>query len=178
MVAPFFGIAYDVAATACAIWSFYRVEAKPLYSLGALILVIAAVNAYIEEWTNLKSFNFEGLALLLTFGLLWAYSMLILSLMERGGMKKRSTAFVSAFLPIVHIFSIGLAFALPDMKTDENPALTFYIFLVFILVIHVPAFAYGKSQATKVQSLGILPQAYTMEYYGALRTPVFALGLP
>jgi len=39
-------------------------------------------------------------------------------------------------------------------------------------------FAAGKSQATKVRGLLIPPHADRPEYFGGLRTPLFALGLP
>ena len=178
MNVPLFGITYLISGTACVLWSFRKVEARLIQTLSALFFVIAAMDGCIEKWTDLKRFGFEGPMLLISVGFLCAYTMLDLNLMERVGIKKRSTAVVSSFLPIVYALSVGFALALRDVKADENPPLTVYVFLVLIFAIHVPAFAFGTSQATKVLGLRILPHANRLEYFSGLRTPLFALGLP
>jgi hypothetical protein len=174
---PFFGIAYAFAGTACVLWRFRNVDAKPLHSLGVLIFSIAAINAYIEEWRTLKTIKFESVVCLLTIGFLAAYTAVSICLMGQLGISRR-VAVLYSYLPVVYLFSIGLVVASPELKELENPPLAFYIFLVLACGLHVPAFAAGKSQATKVQGLRILPHADRLEYFSGLRTPLFALGLP
>ena len=176
MSIPFFAIAYASAGTACALWRFRNVDAKLFHSLGALIFSIAAVNAYVEEWRILKTIEFESAVCLLTIGFLAAYTALSIRLMGQFEISGRMAVRYS-YLPIVYLFSLGLVLASPDLKKLENPPLAFYIFLVLACGLHVPAFAAGKSQATKAQGLSVAPHDRP-EYLSGLRTPLFALGLP
>jgi hypothetical protein len=174
---PFFGITYALTGIACAFWSFHNVDAKLLRSLGALIFSIAAVNAYIEEWRILKTIKFGNAVCLLTIGFLAAYTALSVRLMGELGISRR-VAVLYSYLSVVYLFSIGLVVASPNLKELENPPLAFYIFLALACGLHVPAFAAGKSQASRVQELRILPHADRLEYFSSLRTPLFTLGLP
>jgi hypothetical protein len=177
MSIPFFAIVYAFAGTACVFWRFRNPNAQPLHSLGVLIFSIAAINGYIEEWRILRTIKFESAICLLTIGFLAAYTALSICLMGQLGISRR-VAVVSSYLPFFYLFAIGLLIASPELKGLENPPLAFYIFLVLVCGLHLPAFAAGKSQATNVQGLRSLPDADRLKYLSGLRTPLFALGLP
>ena len=146
---PFFGLAYGLAGTACILWGLRKNNPKILRALGALILFFGVFNAYAETWKTLRRMSFENATFLLLAGFLCVYTWFILQLMEQAGIARGRAAFVSSFLPVVYLLSVGLMYALPELRTLENPPLAVYSFLVLIFFIHVPAFAFGKSKATK-----------------------------
>jgi hypothetical protein len=176
MSAPLCGISYALAGTAGFLWGFRR--RQPLQAAGIVILFVAAINTYSEEWGILRKYD---VALPLLVGFLSAYTVLSLRLMRQVGITKRRSAIAHSFLPVVYALAVSFAFFLPDiMKTDENPPLTLYVYLLLILAIHVPAFAFGRSRAiqsglaSSATSLGSNPQTY----FSYLWKPLLVLGAP
>lgn len=146
---PLFGVTYGLAGVVCGLLWLRGHKNKVLRSLSAVILVIAALNISVEEWGGFQRSRFENAALFLIGFLLWAYATLCIRLMEEVGVAGGRTAFLSSFLPFFSVVLVGLALALPSLLKLENPPLALYMFIVLICFIHVPAFAYGKTQAMR-----------------------------
>jgi hypothetical protein len=152
MKLPFFGLAYGLAGTACILWGLRKNNPKILRALGAVILFFGAFNAYAETWKTLRRISFENATFLLLAGFLCVYTWFTLQLMEQAGIARGRAAFVSSFLPVVYLFILGFGLNLQQAETLENPPFVAYVFLVLVLFIHVPAFAFGKSKATQTGS--------------------------
>jgi len=146
---PLFGITYALAGVTCLAAGFQR--RKFLLPLSGVMIVVAALNTYVEEWPNLKLIKFEVAAPLLLFGFLWPYTALSMSLMEKLGIQGRLPRFVSSFLPVIYAMAVGVVLNVPTFGTLENPPLVLFVFIVFLVVLHVPGFVAGKSKAIKNQ---------------------------
>jgi hypothetical protein len=156
---------------------------KLLLPLSGVLIVVAALNTYVEEWPNLKLIKFEVAAPLLLFGFPWPYTALSMSLMEKLGIQGRRQRFVSSFLPLIYSVAVALVLNVPALGTLENPPLVLYVFVVFLVVLHVPAFAAGKSKAIKNQEFATGPLPETPSQLPlkiiilVLGTPLFAIFL-
>jgi hypothetical protein len=150
MTLPLSGIAIAVAGSASIIWGACKKNGESIKYLGATVLVTGAFNAYIEDSRALTTLvEFKNVVLILLIGFLWTYTMLVLSLLRKPQNRRRG-AFSASFLPLLYVLALGLAIEVPSMKNDENPPAEAFLFLVFILAIHLPAFAFGRSRAEKV----------------------------
>jgi hypothetical protein len=153
---PLFGITYAVAGVTCLAAGFHRY--KLLLPLSGVMIVVAALNAYVEEWPNSRTIKFEVAAPLLLFGFLWPYTALSMSLMGKLGIQGRRQRFVSSFLPLIYSVAVALILNVRAFGTLENPPLVLYVFIVFLVVLHVPAFAAGKTKAINNQEFTSLQQ--------------------
>jgi hypothetical protein len=173
---PFFGTVYGLSGIASFVWGTRRRES--LQALGITIAFVGAFNAYSEEWKILSHLN---IALPVFAGFLCAYTVLLMRLMGEVGIEKPGTAFAHSFLPVVYALGVSFAYFLPGMlKTDENPPLTLYVYLLLILAIHVPTFAFGKSRA--IES-GAAPSQSSdtfrlPSYFACLWPPLLVLMVP
>jgi hypothetical protein len=147
MILPRLGLIYSVPGVVCVILSFQERRPKLLRQLGALILLLAAFNVYVEEWRAIGSANFITISVALIVGFLVAYTHWTIQLLKQAGVDRKGFAFRIAFLPIVYALSISVALLLPQIQAMENPPLVIYCFVALICVLHVPAFAFGTSRA-------------------------------
>jgi hypothetical protein len=176
MSAPLCGIAYGLSGIAGLLWGLRK--RKSLQAVSVVILLVGAIDTYSEEWVVLKR---SDLAFPLLVGFLWAYTTLSMGLMKQAGITKARAAFTHSFLPVVYALAGGFAFFLPDiMKTDENPPLTLYVYLLLILAIHIPAFAFGRGRAIQ-SGVGASPTVHgsNLQIYSTyLWRPLLVLGVP
>ena len=141
---PPFAVTYVVAGAACLIFGFRR--HKSLLALGALLISIATINAYIEEWPSSDHGNFASVAPALLFVFMLAYTALTMSLAEKVGGKTFSRRFVVSMLPFLYLLLLGVVIELPHFGDLQNPPLALYLCIILTVVLHVPAFAGGKSK--------------------------------
>jgi hypothetical protein len=175
MSAPLFGITYSIAGATCFIVGIRKLRIMPL---GGIMIVVAALNIYVEIWP-IPKYSFESAASLLLIGFLWPYTALSMGLMEDLGIAGRHRRFVSSFLPLVYVLALGFVMLLPRLKTLENPPLALYIFIVFLSVIHIPGFVAGKSQVMGGKTYGRASRAYASNNYTSLlRIPLLSLSPP
>jgi hypothetical protein len=175
---PLFGIAYGVTGVACGLW-WLRNNHKALKAVCGVILAVAIVNGYVEEWGRLKRIRFDYAVLLLIVIFLWPYTTLCIRLMENLGITNRLAAVWSSYLPVVYLLMTGMALASPGMIKLENLPLAFAYFLALVCSLHVPAFAAGKSQAMNVLGSPKTSQALARRSSTSLlRGAITALGAP
>ncbi len=149
MTIPLLGLTYCVSGAVYIFRGLLGRGAKPLVQLGSVILVLAAFNVYVEEWTGPHGHSFIAIAILLIMGFIGTHTQWSIALMRRVAVAPRRSLFSIAFLPIVWILSASVVLLLPGLETWENPPLAVYTFIVFICVLHVPCFAAGKTKALK-----------------------------
>ena len=143
------------------------------------MVAIAALNIYVEQWPSLKRIDFQAAAILLLIGFLWPYTALSMGLMELLGITGRRQRFVSSFLPLIYALALSFAMILPSLKTLESPPLGLYMFIVLMAVIHIPAFAAGKSRAMKVRrDFSAFQATNSNRHPPLLKTPILALASP
>jgi len=174
---PFFAITYALAG---AIAIAVGLREQKLRSLGGLAVILGVLNRYVEEWPQLKQIDFELVSTLLLVVFMWPYTVLSIALTgHRVASRPLMRGFISSFLPAVYAITLGLIATLALMKTFESPPLALYIFLVFIVVIHVPGFAAGRNRDPKGPSQ--LVQAADHRHSGLLasiKMPLVTLGPP
>jgi len=151
---PPFAIIYGLAGIASGLWFSRASSSAVLRALSGVVFAIAVLNGYVEEWVNLRRVRFDYSALFMVVIFAWPYAALCVQLMKQLGINKRSSAEWYSYLPIVYLLLVSLAVASPGLSKLENPPLSLYIFVAFICVLHVPAFATGRSQLAKLQRDG------------------------
>ena len=176
---PSFAAAYVAAAMVFGLWWFRGERGKVLLPLSGVLLAVAGLNGYAEQWGNLSHLRFQDAGVILVGGFLLPYSILCVRLMERAGIARGGAAFVSSFLPFVYLLALGLLLNLRQMPTADNPAFSLYIFLIFMCALHIPAFAFGKNRAIRAQSkLEDLQIPHSGGRTSLLRQVIAALGTP
>jgi hypothetical protein len=146
-ILPIVGIAYVFSAIGCALWAIWRNTDRVLWSLSGIILSIAIVNTYAEEWPMLRG-GWYAVPTLIVFFLL-PYRSLCLRLIERTGLRNGFVKEQYSFLPLVYVGLGAVAVTAPFFVWNENPAYVVFTFIVFVCALHVPAFAYGNSRVRK-----------------------------
>lgn len=179
---PIFAITYAATGALFAFLWLRENSVRALQALSGVILAIAALNGYAEEWSSLKSIRFENAALLLIAGFVWPYSVMSVRLMQQAGVARGRKAFLSSVLPLVYLTFLGMILLnLRDLSTADNPPLAMYVWMIFICALHVPCFAAGKSKTLENQRKTEL-SASTSTSLGlpidALRQALLALAIP
>jgi hypothetical protein len=146
---PALGLAYALTGIVFGAWYFRADKNRILRALCGVILAVAALNVYVEECGDYRRSQFENITFLLIIALFWQYGSLCVRLMEKAGIANRSSAISSSFLSIFGVCLVGLALASRGLMPLENPPLAVFLFIDLCCFIHVPAFAFGKSQATR-----------------------------
>jgi hypothetical protein len=154
-----------------------RERAGIVTALGLVMLSVASINVYVEGWETFKATPFEEVAVALLIGLVMANSLLVLRLVAELEMGRGLRAFVSSFLPVVYALAFGFIPLLDGIKFNESPPQAIYYFAILIFAIHVPAFAYGRSQATSKPPQGINGPGFRA-YFPTLVGPISVLTVP
>jgi hypothetical protein len=186
---PAIEIAYGVSGLLCGLLGFCGRVYKVLAPLGAILLLLAILNRQVENsaanssvlpWSPMQGHRFAIVALLLMVCFLTLYTLFCISLMERATQSNNAgAAFVSSYLIVVYPLVLGLALALPELLSSENPYLSLYLFLGLICVIHVPCFAQGKTQLLKsLKEHKVAPSPQIHLSPASVRYAIVALGAP
>ena len=150
---PLFGVIYAIAAATYFLLGATARGGKTAQAVGGVLVVVAALNAYVENPAIGRIVRFPYATIVLTLGFALAYTILCLRLMEQIGARNRRVGFHFSYLPLAYACLLGVAlFSLsPRMPKPDDPALAVYVWITFSFALHVPLFAAGKSQAAKVE---------------------------
>lgn len=149
MTFPVFGLTYCASGILSVLGGLLSRNERSLIKLGVVILVFSVFDAYVEEWRSSYANTFMSLSILLLLAFFLAYTEWSVALMRHVVPARRGHLYLIAFLPIVWMLSGSMLLLLPRFQKWENPPMAVYAFLVFICVLHVPAFAAGKDKTLK-----------------------------
>lgn len=111
---------------------------------------MGALDAYVEGWGVLRQARPDYAVWFLLAIFLLPCATLSIRLMEQmEGMSWR-TAVWSSYLPIVFLLFLGLEMAIGPRGLVDNRPFALVIGVTLICVLHVPRFAYGKSDVVKI----------------------------
>lgn len=179
MPLPLFGITYGVTGIVSGAWWLRQVHSRALLALSGVIVAMAALNAYVENWAMFERTRPDYTICLLLAIFLLPYATLSIRLMEQmEGMTWRP-AIWSSYLPLVFLLLIGLAMAIgPGGSTDNRP-IALFIGVALVCVLHVPMFAYGKGDVVKImRSSGISGAGISKMLPEILKQAIAGLAMP
>lgn len=180
MTWPLVGLVYFLGAVGCAIWAIKRRTNRLLWPLSGLTLVVAILNIYVEKWPTLKQFPFEFAVPILIVLFVVPYRSFGLRLIERTGLRPALAKEQYSGLLEAYALFAGVGVALLFQGKGENPPFGLFAFIVFVCVLHVPIFAFGRSKIAEfvARSANVRPQPAPDISWSFFTTVGIILGIP
>lgn len=180
MTWPLVGLVYALGAVGCAVWAIRNKANRLLWPLSALIFVIGILNAYVEEWPTLRQFRFGYAVPILIVLFVLPYRSFGLRLIERTGLRPALAKEQYSGLLEAYALFAGVGVALLFQGQGENPPFGLFAFIVFVCVLHVPIFAFGRSKtAGFVARSGLVrPEAVPDIPWSFFTTAAAIFGIP